>query len=390
MTTIESNRSPEEVQQRYHTMLRILNEHGYELQRNDNRPWLLSSECPKIFVGCPQAMTGQGTPFQINERSGKFSCRACRAQGNPLHFFAKIWGVTATDARILLDHLASRGESASLRRPPYPDKLKISMWDGSVKEEPYPNTALMTQATRHYAENIVKRASYQVMRYLAKIAVDPESAAAAGVGYSNGEGLTKFLLENGIREDELRQSPLFNENTGAEIYAGRLVFSDLDQTGATSWMFATNITRESETLEIMEYPPGVYGLRQSQKPFLFGTKQVNQEYAIATDDPRVYTVLAANRQPGILLTQRNRGNSESDPRYRKMAQSLLRRRIKALTIIAHDENVRDKTRELINKQEPDMPVVTFDSAKIMDLLNPRTRNLKEFLPPMPDSGDDPD
>ena len=385
MTTTDRNRTAENSQARYQAMLTLAELQGCNLQRSANRLYNLQGKCPFHRA----ADNGHASHLTVNEQTGKFYCGYCKTQGYPVAFCAKTWGVTATDARILVDYHLEQGNPITLKRPPYPPPAAITMPDGRMLEESYPNTALFTLATRHFAENLVQRPTYPVLRYFAKMAIPPEQAAAAGIGYCAGTGLKDYLLAHDITKEEIQESPLFLEMTGAETYAGRLVFSDIDQTGATSWMFANNINKESEEFDWIPSPPGAYGLKQAMKPYLFNTKQVNQGYAAATDDPRLYTVLAAGQLPVLLMTQRKRDGQDTEIRYRKTATSLLRRNLKNVTIITHDEELPHHVAQRLHKQDPAIQVKIMGTEDILRILTPRTRDLSEIIPSKPPAKETP-
>lgn len=127
------------------------------------------------FTGlCP--FHGEKTPsFNVNPAREIFHCFGCGAGGDVFAFVMRLEGISFPDA---VRKLAQRAGVAIEERPLTPAELR-------AKSERDEQRAILDLAARHYRELLTRRPEGAAGRsYLQKREVDPETAAAYGMGYA--------------------------------------------------------------------------------------------------------------------------------------------------------------------------------------------------------------
>ena len=360
-------------------MLQLAGDLGCQLSTTPSNPDVLRGLCPFHDA----STLNNANTLQINTRSARFWCIICSAEGNPLAFISRAWGVSARDAHQLL----TIDPSPTAERPPYPPD-HFQSEDGRPSPQ---NTALLTKASRHFGKKIYT--NYEALHYLANLGIPPRQAELSGIGYATGQGLKDDLVEHGIHEDEILQSPLFSQNVDIEAFAGRITLSDLDFTSATLWI--TTLMPEtpqpgSAWPSEKPIPRGIRGF----KPYLFNLYSISQRFprAILTDDPRLYMVLKTQNIPTSLITQRRRPTLGLADHCGRMAHSLLNRGLTHLIMALHDTEVATALRDTILSIAPATKIGFHTKQAIMANVTPWSRNLEDFtnLDPLPDQPQDPE
>ena len=350
-------------------MLRIADEMGCQLRPQANNPSMLRGLCPFHEAGT----IADSKTLEMDTRNPRFWCQKCQATGNPIAFAAMAWGVSARDAHQLLQE----NRNAGRERPDYPDRHHQKPTPENAANAPQ-NTAVLTRATAYYGRQA--RRSYPALYLLAKLGVTPDQAARIGLGYCEGQGLRKHLQDSGIGEKELTHSPLFHELVDTETFAGRIVISDLDFTGATLWM--TSIAPEE--------PEAGYGWRE-RKPSMFGLPgrkmYLMNLYSISsrttegalTDDPRLYAVLAANGIPAALITQRRRTNQNLKNHCERVVQALKQKGMTKVVLAVHDRQQAHMIIQMMAEAMPGVDVAVRTRASAARELAPHARDLESFM-----------
>lgn len=127
------------------------------------------------FTGlCP--FHGEKTPsFNVNPAREIFHCFGCGAGGDVFAFVMRLEGISFPDA---VRKLAQRAGVTIEERPLTPAELR-------AKGERDEQRAILELAARHYRETLTRRPEGALGRnYLQKREVDPETAAAYGMGYA--------------------------------------------------------------------------------------------------------------------------------------------------------------------------------------------------------------
>ena len=351
------------------TMIRIAQEMGCQLRPTAHNPSMLRGLCPFHDAS---TVTDSKT-LEMDTRSPRFWCQMCEATGNPIAFAAMAWGVSATDAHQLL----KENPDAGSERPDYPERHHEKPTLENAANAPQ-NTAILTRATAYYGRQA--RRSYPALYFMAKLGITPGEASKIGLGYCEGQGLRKHLQDNGIREKELTHSALFHDLVDTETFAGRIVISDMDFTGAALWMTSMP-PEEPETGYIWrERKPPMYGLpgRRMYLMNLYSISSRNTEGAL-TDDPRLYAVLAAKGVPAALITQRRRTNQNLKIHCERVIQALRQKRVTRVVMAVHDHQQRNMIMQMMAETMPDVHVAVRTRASAIRELSPHQRDLECFM-----------
>lgn len=351
-------------------MLRIAVDLSCDLQMDQKDNDTFTAECPFH----PDSLTTKKRTMTIKTQTALFHCAACGARGNPYAFAGRAWRVTANDAHILLAH---NGQQVTASRPPYPPPAQA----GNSKNgrlPPSANTAIMTRALDHYRKNLLT--SYEAIRYLAKLAVDPHIAAQANIGFSSGHGLIEHLREQGITDQEIAETPLLNQDSSEETLAGRIIISDTDFTGGCIWMTSMG-TQEGQDHSPWKYGrPALYGI-PALKPDLLNLYSISPrtKTAVVTDDARLYLVLAAAGTPAALITQKRRATSDVRQRAQRYASGILRRNPRRVSLVLHDREMMARLKEALQAANPRLRIAAKSGEAITENVEPSTRDIGALL-----------
>ena len=364
MTTTRGEQLPGEY---FAQMMKVASDLGCQLQPNPHNRNQLRGLCPFHEASKLQNLK----TLVVNTNSRKFWCTYCNTGGNPITFMAMAWSISAWDARVLA---ANEENEIRAVRPPYPQEY-FGRNEGGV---PTPqNSALLTLATRYYGETLM--VSYEPLFLMARLGIRPERARETGAGYCKGQGLREYLLERGVSREEIRISPLFNPNTGAEVMNGRLTLSDLDYTGATLWMTSTIPEEMREDNTWNKEMPSTYGI-PGMRPFLFNNKTITRpgHRLTLTDDIRLYLLLECNEIPATLITRRYQDGGRPDEFAAQVARTLHERGIQDLTIAVHNRRrsygIKDNFLEC-NEQNRE---TSLYRQEILEVLNDPQGHLEDF------------
>ena len=362
-------------------MLRIAVDLACDVQQADPaNPTGLTAKCP--FHPRDQANTER--TMTIDAKTALFNCTKCGARGNPYAFAAKAWRVTANDAHLLL---RTNGQRVTGSRPPYPTSLNGASAARPRHMPEISNSALMTRALDHYRRNLLT--SYPALRFMAKLAVDPQAAAAAGIGYSSGEGLIDHLTQTGITAQEMQDSPLLKNPALDETLAGRIILGDLDFTQGCIWLTSLATDEAMGNAPWRRGRPPTFGI-PAMKPDLLNLYSVTprSKTGYITDDARLYIILAADQLPVTLVTQKRRADTDMHDRAQRYARTFLRRQPKRAILVMHDHHLVTLLAEALAAQRPGIRVSTAGPPEIMEQLDPVTRNLETLsqLPPIKKQG----
>lgn len=348
-------------------MLQLAGDLGCQLSPTPSNPDILRGLCP--FHDATTLETAN--TLHINTRNARFWCIRCAADGNPLAFISRAWGISSRDAH----HLLTNAAPISPDRPPYPAGY---FEQSTSKGNPSPqNTALLTRASRFYASQL--HTNFEPLYYLANLGVHPNLAALNGIGYAPGQGLRPYLLKAGVTEPELADSPLFGPTEDIEAFAGRLVLSDLDFTTATLWITTLLPTPPPAGSPWPEDKPSSRGI-PGFKPYLFNLYSISAKFptAILTDDPRLYIIVKTRDFPVALITQRRRATLDLSDHCGRMAHSLLNRGLTHLIMALHDTEVAAALHTTILSINPTTKVGFHTTDAIMDLISLSSRDLEQF------------
>ena len=350
-------------------MLQLAKQLGCQLRPTPSNPAVLRGLCPFHQADS----LNDANTLQINTRTTRFSCQVCNAHGNPIAFTARVWGVSATDAH----HLIAEGGTLDRTRPPYPKDFFHQQKRSANSPQ---NTAILTRAARHYGQQLYT--SHAALQFIAQLGIDPDDAVKAGIGYCPGMGLRQYLLNHGVTPEEMEDSPLFHPETGIETFTGNITLADRDFTGSTLWMTST----------VPEAPPNSYAWRNRRphthgipggRPVLLNIYCINRQTPspVITDDARLYITLVASNFPVVLIAQRRRPEQDTSRQCEMMAGALRNRGVTHPVLAIHDMVYREemgRTLEHVLRQPAIQPRTR---EKLMEQLDPRTRNLKEFTNP---------
>ena len=346
-------------------MLQMAGLLGCQLQPTSENPALLRGFCPFH----PAETLSLAHTLKIDTRSAKFWCHICDLNGSPITFISIVWGISARDAQQLLD----TNPELTIKRPPYPDTFFLRS-----QGLPPQNSAVLTRATRYYGKQVYNH--YPALQFLARLNVHPEAAVKAGIGYCPGAGLREHLEELEFLPEEISNSPLINQVTGFETFAGRITLADRDFAGGTVWMTSGEPEDHADSSHWSVKRPHVYGIAGPRPAVLNilrlerGTRQV-----AVTDDLRLYIVLAARQTPAVLITRRTRDRSEAQDTAHRISQALKDRGARNIVIAVHNGLLRHSLRDSFLTLVPasHSPIRTRD--QIIQALNPDRRNLDSFL-----------
>ena len=352
----------------YPSMLTIAGQLGCHIETGKENPTLLKGICP--FHEAPTMQ--QSKTLQIDAKTSRFVCYYCEAEGNPVAFAAMVWGVSATDAHLLL---TNHNGIVTAARPGYPP---IKREDGQPPEWTWNtklNSAVLTRASNYYQGLLYT--SYPALSMLAKMGVPPELAEKAGIGYSSGTGLREHLAGTGVTIQEMEDSPIFHLINQVETFTGRITMADRDYTGATVWMTSISPETVENQGEWKERRPNTMGL-PGQKPYLFGIHRIPEQAPCVhiTDDPRLYILLASHGVAVTLLTQRRRRGEPVEARGEKTANRLMRKQPAKVVLAMHDRQTRTVVETTIRGQYEDKEIVLHGRPAILANLDPKTRNLE--------------
>ena len=353
------------------TMMRIASDAGCQLEQAPDNPTLLRGYCPFHDAEGPRAIR----TLQVNTRSIRFWCQLCSAQGNPIAFASMNWGISAADAHRIL---ADTGTPMGSRRPPYPPGFFDTPEDRPHTPRPQ-NTAVLTRAAQYYSEQMFT--NYPPLQLLARMAVTPQDAARAGVGYCPGTGLRDFLANLDITPQELDDTPLLNSLTGLETFTGRITISDNDFTGASTWMTSLMPEESTPKMEWRARRPSTYGIPglRSYLVNLYSISRRNPR-AVITDDPRLYIILATNDIPCALVTQRQRADTDQSSHAQRVARAVTSRGARQVSVALHDRTLRALTVQALNHTLRNQDVTAYGRLTIMNTINPMTRDLEAISP----------
>ena len=356
-----NSKSPREF---FNQMMRVAGGLGCQFQPNPDNPNLLRGLCPFHEGYSLQNLK----TLTVNIRTKKFWCTHCETGGNPLVFIAMTWSVSVRDARQLAE---IKGDEIGADRPPYPQAFFRNEERNYLVPQ---NTAVLTIAMRFYTEQLKK--NYEPMYLLARLGVTPEKAQRAGVGYCTGYGLREYLLEKGIRESEIEQSPIFQRETGFETLSGRIVLADMDYSGATTWITSTRAEDPMETYGWRSGRPKTFGL-PGYRSYLFNSRDITSEnpQILLTDDIRLYILASANRIPSTLMTRRRREGESTTELASRMTETLSERGVTRLVVAIHDRQRNNYIQDMFTKKKQGNQARSLYRKDIIDTLNLNTRDL---------------
>lgn len=358
---------PDDIMRFYPKMIELAAAMNCRLQHSREDVTILRGLCPFHQA----ARLHDSKTLRIDVKSGRFRCEYCGKSGTPLAFAAITWGVNSQDAHHLLEHHFQA--QATPQRPPYPANMNELTRNND--DHPWINSAVLTRAALFYHENIYQ--SYPALRTLAKLAINPRKAEAAGIGYCTGAGLREFLLEPGdIAEAELKNSPLWRDN-GAETLAGRLTLTDRDHTGGALWMTSIDPETDEHGFDWPKERPFNFGLRGA-KPFLFGQYSITRRtpWICITDDPRLYIIAAAYQWPAVYITQRRRPEDNVADRCRRIISALANRGAANAAICMHDLTAAGAMAGMLRQQNEAATIIVHDRDSFLKHLKPDTRALE--------------
>ena len=364
MTTTLGIQSPGEY---FAKMMRVASDLGCQLQPNPQNRNQLRGLCPFHEADKLQNLK----TLVVNTNTRKFWCTFCNIGGNPLAFMAMAWSISAWDARILA---TNEENQMTALRPPYPQEYFHPDPGGAPTPQ---NTAILTLATRYYGDTMMT--NYEPLFMLARLGIRPEIAREAGVGYCTGQGLREYLMERGVTREEMRASPLFNPNTGAEVMNRRITLSDQDYTGATLWMTSTVPEEMRENNDWKNDKPSTYGI-PGMRPFLFNNKSITRPgiRLVVTDDIRLHLLLECNRIASTLITRRYQPSDGHEEFARQIAGKISERGIQHLTIAVHNRQRSYDIRESFLQSSEHNRELSLYRQDIMETLNNPQENLGRF------------
>lgn len=178
------------------------------------------------FLGlCP--FHGEKTPsFNVNPAREIFHCFGCGAGGDIFSFVMKIEGISFPEA---LRKLAARAGVAIEDRP-------LTDAEKQLKAERDQQRAIMLLTAQHYRETLTRRPEGAVARsYLQEREVDPETAAAYGLGYApeRRDTLIQLLRAKGLPLEQAEQLGIIRRGDRGwyDLLHHRLIFPIRDKQG---------------------------------------------------------------------------------------------------------------------------------------------------------------
>jgi len=178
------------------------------------------------FLGlCP--FHGEKTPsFNVNPAREIFHCFGCGAGGDIFSFVMKIEGISFPEA---LRKLAARAGVAIEDRP-------LTDAEKQLKTERDQQRAIMLLTAQHYRETLTRQPEGAVARsYLQEREVDPETAAAYGLGYApeRRDTLIQLLRAKGLPLEQAEQLGIIRKGDRGwyDLLHHRLIFPIRDKQG---------------------------------------------------------------------------------------------------------------------------------------------------------------
>lgn len=178
------------------------------------------------FLGlCP--FHGEKTPsFNVNPAREIFHCFGCGTGGDIFSFVMKIEGISFPEA---LRKLAARAGVAIEDRP-------LTEAEKKLKSERDHQRTIMLLAAQHYRETLTRLPDGAMARsYLQDRDVDPETAAAYGLGYApeRRDALIKLLQAKGLPLELAEQLGIIRKGDRGwyELLHHRLIFPIRDNQG---------------------------------------------------------------------------------------------------------------------------------------------------------------
>ena len=362
MTT---TRQQQETNAQFATLLKLADQLGCQLQPIPATPSILRGLCPFH----QSDSIAEAKTLMVNVATARFWCVGCSISGYPVTFAAKTWHVSARDARMLM----RQNPDAGIDRPQY-----ASLYHNRTETQQLhlpQNSAVLTRASHFYATQL--KSSYDPLHFLARLGVHPDIAAKAGIGYSTGHGLKQYLLDNGINESEVKNSPLFQDRTGLELFTGRFILSDQDLTGASMWLTSFEPDQPTEKYTWGRSSKTMLGL-PGQKPYLFNVTNLANDLSevVLTEDQRLYIILKAIDHPVILITQRRRATMDLQAHVRRIVESITAKAIKTIFIAVSDRQFSDLIKSAL-EQHPKAPEQTVFKTRpqVHSFLHIATRDI---------------
>ena len=363
-----SRRNPTEF---YAAMLQLANKLNCQLRPTPEDATILRGLCPFHEA----TVMNKAKTLKVDTKSSRFQCHYCHASGNPIAFAAMVWGMNAHDASNFLRNI--QGE-AEIQRPKWgPDH-----YAQNAERKPHArtlNSGILTRASRFFEQNLYT--SYPVLNFLARLGINPDIATQdVQVGYSTGHGLVEYLLtESDAEDNEIRDSGLVDPNTGVDIFAGRITLTDTDHTGGALWICGFN-AEPPENRKWYRERPSVIGV-VGRKPFMFGQHAVTREnpHPVITDDARLYIALKANGHAVILLPQKGASDEGNLERAKRIAETLVSRRVKKAALAMHNRDLSRSLRNALMEADQATEVLMHDREAILNNLRPEARDLGKLL-----------
>ena len=351
----------------FELLLTYLRDNGAEPHRVPARPGTLASAC--LLPDCPRTTK---TSLTIDGQTAHYHCNACSADGTPTTYMARMWKISASNAHALIDHYPIN----ALRngRPHMTQEML------ETRQDTYP----LGVAMEHYISNL--QTSYTALQWLTKLAITPETAKAARVGYSTGENLRQHLLNESLTEEQIRDTSLFVPQSGEERFAGNIVVGDADHTGAITWIISTNPARD---IQIPGYrldanPPSVSALPTKGRTAVLGLQRSYERTkpTLLTDDVRAYLAAMSTGAQAVLIVHRpRREDPEAMQRRLDFTAEIIsnRTRMKSLVIATHHSNISAGLRDRIEARLPNTPILAAGKAMTLRLASPATRNFQALF-----------
>ena len=187
----------------------------------------------------------------------------------------------------------------------------------------------------------------------------------------------EHLERSGASPEEMEASPLFQEITGMEYLSGCAVLSDLDWTGATTWMMAI-LPEGNGNPGLTRRRPRIRGV-PGRRNRLLNLRSLGQRNGTVTvtDDPRLYLALEATGHAAALVTHMRRENNVGAIADRS-AQGLGRLGLSRVIIAMHDLEMGKRTAEALAKANPKTVSEQRSLNEMMRQIDPRQRDLASF------------
>ena len=347
----------------FELLLMTLRDKGANPHRLPTRPGVLSAAC--VLDTCK---TSSPTSLTLDGQTAHYHCNACEADGSPTTYIARLWGVSASNAHALIDHY-SLDDMKNGRPAMTPEMLEH-------RQDTYPLGVAMT----HYKKLVPQ--SFAALQWLTKLAVTPDTAHKANVGFSDGENLRQHLLNHNVTEEQMLTTQLLSPSTGEERFAGNIVIGDADHTGAITWLISTNPTRDINIpgYRISPNPPPINAIPFRGRTALVGIQRTydRTKPALLTDDVRAYLAALAHGAQSILLVHRTRNEppAAQQSRLDSVAKTVDERtRMSSLVILTHHSPISSGLQDRLQTLRPTLPVLAAGKAMTLRVASPATRNM---------------